>query len=118
MTQLRRLGTRLSLNGQNPKFTAAQIHRIITVDDFPRQELAVMRLVAIGLSTKEVADHLGLSIKTVVCYRDRIHKRLGIHDVVRLVHCAIKLGVIPCPLHGAQKPTQEQNSQQNHQRCH
>lgn len=108
----RRLGLLpVAINGQNQSksFLGARLHRIITREDFSARELETMRLLALGLSNKEVATEMGLRVKTIEWYRNSIHKRLGIHDVVRLVHCAIKLGVIPCPLHGAQEPAKKQD---------
>jgi DNA-binding NarL/FixJ family response regulator len=58
------------------------------------REREVLKMVAEGLSTKEVASELGLSHKTIECYRQSLMKKLGVHDVVRLTHCAIKLGAI------------------------
>lgn len=54
----------------------------------------VLRLVAEGSSTKQVAGKLGLSTKTVEAHRGAIMSRLGIHDLAGLVRFAIRAGLI------------------------
>lgn len=59
-----------------------------------RRERHVLQLIAQGYSTKEVADILKLGVKTVDKYRSSVMKKLHVHDVVRLTHCAIRLGLL------------------------
>jgi DNA-binding NarL/FixJ family response regulator len=59
----------------------------------PRQR-EVLRLVAEGNSTKQVASRLGLSTKTVEAHRGAIMQRLGIRDLPSLVRFALKAGLI------------------------
>jgi DNA-binding NarL/FixJ family response regulator len=59
------------------------------------RQIEVLKLVAEGHRTREVAKRLGLSIKTVESHRSEIMKRLRIHDVVNLVRYAIRVGLIP-----------------------
>jgi DNA-binding NarL/FixJ family response regulator len=59
----------------------------------PRQ-IQVLRLVAEGHSSPEVARRLRLSAKTVETHRTELMKRLGIHDVVRLVRYAVRVGLV------------------------
>ena len=58
----------------------------------PRQR-EVLQLIAEGLTTKEVAARLGVSVKTAETHRALLMKRLEIHDVAGLVRYAIRLGV-------------------------
>ena len=60
----------------------------------PRQ-IEVLRLMAIGRTTPEIARHLGLSAKTVETHRGEIMKRVGIHDIVGLVRYAVRVGLVP-----------------------
>jgi DNA-binding NarL/FixJ family response regulator len=46
----------------------------------PRQE-QILRLVASGRTTKEIARDLGISPKTVEFHRAQLMERLGLHDV-------------------------------------
>ena len=58
----------------------------------PRQ-LEVLRLVALGKSTKLIARELALSTKTVDSHRYQISQRLGVHDVAGMVRYAIRHGL-------------------------
>ena len=55
----------------------------------------VLKLVAGGKSTKEIAFLLNLSVKTVETHRAQIMERLGIRDVAGLVRYALRTGLIP-----------------------
>jgi DNA-binding NarL/FixJ family response regulator len=55
----------------------------------------VLRLVAGGKSTKEIAFDLNLSVKTVETHRAQIMERLGIRDVAGLVRYALRTGLVP-----------------------
>src|SRR5262249_34886528 len=55
----------------------------------------VLKLVAGGKSTKEIAFELNLSVKTVETHRAQIMERLGIRDVAGLVRYALRTGLIP-----------------------
>ena len=59
------------------------------------RQIQVLKLVAEGHRTREVAKRLGISVKTVESHRGEIMKRLEIHDVVSLVRYAIRVGLIP-----------------------
>lgn len=59
----------------------------------PRQ-LEVMRFVAEGRSTREIADRLELSVKTVESHRGAMMKRLGLRDVAGLVRYAVRRGLV------------------------
>ena len=60
----------------------------------PRQ-VEVLREVAEGHTTADIARALGLSVKTVETHRTELMKRLGIHDVVGLVRYAVRVGLVP-----------------------
>jgi len=60
----------------------------------PRQR-EVLKRVAEGRSTKEIAYDLGLSVKTVETHRAQIMERLGIRDVAGLVRYAMRTGLVP-----------------------
>jgi DNA-binding NarL/FixJ family response regulator len=58
------------------------------------RQVEVLRMVAEGHRTREIADKLSLSIKTVESHRGELMKRLGMHDVVSLVRYALRSGLV------------------------
>jgi DNA-binding NarL/FixJ family response regulator len=73
----------------------AAVHLRRPLDRLTPRQIEVLRLVAEGYRTREIASRFKLSIKTVESHRGEIMKRLGIHDVVGLVRYAIRVGLIP-----------------------
>ena len=59
----------------------------------PRQR-EVLRLIAEGHSTKGIAHHLELSVKTVETHRAQLMERLQIRDIAGLVKYAIRNGLV------------------------
>jgi RNA polymerase sigma factor (sigma-70 family) len=59
----------------------------------PRQR-EVLRLIAEGRTTKQIAQELEISVKTVESHRAQLMERLDIHDVAGLVRYAILVGII------------------------
>jgi DNA-binding NarL/FixJ family response regulator len=57
------------------------------------RELQVLRLVATGRTTKEIALELHLSEKTIATYRARISEKLGISTIVGLTRYALQHGL-------------------------
>lgn len=56
-----------------------------TVSD---RELAVLKLIGSGLGTRQIAEKLNLSVKTVESHRERIKKKLGLSSAPELSHYA------------------------------
>ena len=54
------------------------------------REMQVLKLIAQGNSSKQVAFLLGISFKTAVCHRYNIMEKLDLHDVSSLVRYAIR----------------------------
>lgn len=54
----------------------------------------VLQLIAEGRSTREIAERLSISIKTVETHRAQIMERLNVRDVASLTRYAIRLGLI------------------------
>jgi len=59
----------------------------------PRQR-EVLRLIAEGLTTKQMAQAMEISVKTVESHRAQLMERLNIHHVASLVRYAITVGLI------------------------
>lgn len=60
----------------------------------PRQR-QILQLVVEGLGTRQIAERLFLSVKTVESHRIQMMHRLGIFDVPGLVRFAIRNGLVP-----------------------
>jgi DNA-binding NarL/FixJ family response regulator len=59
----------------------------------PRQR-EVLKRIAEGASTKEIAFELDLSVKTIETYRSQIMDKLGIRDIAGLVRYAVRHGIV------------------------
>ena len=67
-------------------------HRLF--DRLTGRQREVLRLVAEGYSTKQIALKLVISAKTVETYRAQLKERLDIHDVAGLVRYALQMGIV------------------------
>jgi DNA-binding NarL/FixJ family response regulator len=67
------------------------------LEPLTRRQREVLRLLAEGRSTSEIATRLGLSVKTVETHRTAVMHRLGIRRFVELVRFAIHVGLVPPP---------------------
>lgn len=70
--------------------SAAKTNRILT----PRQK-EILRLVAQGLTNREVAEHLGISVRTVEVHRFNLMRRLKVRNVAQLLRQALIQGLLP-----------------------
>ena len=59
------------------------------VNQLSNRELQVLNLVGRGQTTREVAENLNLSVKTVESHRQRIKKKLGLQTAPQLVQYAV-----------------------------
>src|SRR6059036_791079 len=66
----------------------------VTTDPLSGRERQVLQLVGEGKSTKDIAVHLGISVKTAESHRARLMKKLDIHETASLVRYAIRNGLI------------------------
>jgi DNA-binding NarL/FixJ family response regulator len=58
------------------------------------REKQVLKLVAEGRSNKEVAELLGISVKTAMSHREHVMTKLHAHNRTELIRFALKRGVI------------------------
>lgn len=54
------------------------------------REFEVFQLIGEGRSTREIAGHLHLSVKTVEVHRANIKEKLGLKNATDLVRCAVR----------------------------
>lgn len=66
----------------------------MTIDRLTSRQREIVQLLAEGKTSKEVAAHLAVSVKTVETHRANIMKRLGCHSVSDLVVYAIRNGIM------------------------
>lgn len=59
-----------------------------------KRELDIIKLIAIGLSNKEIAEELCLSTHTVMSHRKNIARKLDIHSTAGLTIYAVVNGII------------------------
>lgn len=59
-----------------------------TLDILSDRELHVFKLIGSGLGTRQIAESLHLSVKTIETYRANIRLKLGLRDAFETVACA------------------------------
>ncbi len=55
-----------------------------------KREIEVLKLIALGLNTKEIAYELAVSTKMIEAHRMNIRKKLGVHSIAQLTRYALK----------------------------
>lgn len=58
------------------------------------REIEVLRLIAEGKSSKEIAVQLGIAFRTAVCHRYRIFQKLNVHETASVVRIAVRAGLV------------------------
>ena len=78
--------------------TPRSIKRDVSVPSLTSREREVVQLLAEGKSSKEVACHLNLSVKTAETHRSNIMRKLGLHSVSELVLYAVRNSIVQVPV--------------------
>lgn len=68
---------------------AASARKLLTA-----QETEVLRHIAAGRANKEIADLLGLSVRTIESHRFNLRKKLDLPDTASLTRYAIQIGLV------------------------
>jgi DNA-binding NarL/FixJ family response regulator len=63
-------------------------------DELTQRQIEVLRLIAGGKASKEIAFQLGLSSKTVDVHRARIMEKLQLNDIASLTRYAVRKGLV------------------------
>ncbi len=74
-----------------------EVHKLAVVGRrfaLTKRQIEILRLVALGETTKEIARRLDISPKTVEFHRGRLMERIGARDVTGLVRYALQSGVL------------------------
>ena len=72
------------------------VSNIETMDDVPKmtgREMEVVKLCCDGLTSKEIAGKLNVSVRTVDAHKGNIFKKLKIASTVELIRYAVKAGL-------------------------
>jgi DNA-binding NarL/FixJ family response regulator len=64
------------------------------LDELTKRELEVLEQIAVGLTTREVADRLFISVKTVETHKAHILDKLGLKNTAEIVLYAVKNKII------------------------
>jgi DNA-binding NarL/FixJ family response regulator len=73
---------------------AQELGRVASWEILTPRELEVLQLVAEGYKTREIADYLSLSVKTIVKHRARMMQKLELSNVAAVTAYAIDNGLI------------------------
>lgn len=79
-----------------------KVQEILARDDQERdavahltdREIEVLHGIARGLPNTQIAQHLGLSAKTIDSHRTKLMAKLGVHSTAALIVRAVRLGLI------------------------
>ena len=64
------------------------------LSELTSRQCEVLKLIAEGHTTKEIARRLDISVKTVETHRAQLMQRLDIHDIASLVRYALRVGLV------------------------
>ncbi len=64
------------------------------LSELTARQCEVLKMIAEGHATKEIARRLDISVKTVETHRAQIMERLNIHDIAGLVRYALRMGLV------------------------
>ncbi len=64
-------------------------------DSLTDREKEVLKLIVEGMSSRQIAETLTVSIKTIVTHRANLMEKLGIHNRAQLVRFGLRHGVVP-----------------------
>ena len=73
---------------------AALANNAVAVGLLTQKERQVLQLIGEGKTNKEIAQQLGVSVKTVESHRANLMKKLAVHETASLVRHAIKIGLV------------------------
>lgn len=83
----------------SPGISRAVVQNLLWQNDLPDDQLTgrerqVLQLIAEGNTTKDIAEMLHVSAKTVESHRAHIMRKLDLHNIAGLVRYAIREGMI------------------------
>ncbi|MBP5380841.1 MAG: response regulator transcription factor [Bacteroidaceae bacterium] len=92
---VRRLELDVMESGGEPESMVTESEpNVSSGEELSEREREVIRLVAMGLSNKEIAEHMFIAVNTVMTHRRNISRKLDIHAAAGLTIYAIVNGII------------------------
>jgi PAS domain S-box-containing protein len=88
------LGSAADVTNRRDAVSVPDERAIQAVFSLTERERQVLALIAEGRTTKEAAQHLGISYKTADSHRSRILEKLSVHETASMVRIAIRAGLI------------------------
>jgi DNA-binding NarL/FixJ family response regulator len=76
-------------NSMSQSVAAADGDAANPIDRLSNREVQILHMIGQGMSTRETALSLNLSIKTVESHRQRIKRKLHLNNATQLVQCAV-----------------------------
>lgn len=64
------------------------------LDSLTRREREVLRLIADGLTNKDIASRLGLSVNTIETHRKHVMEKLECHNAAEMVRFAVRVKLV------------------------
>jgi DNA-binding NarL/FixJ family response regulator len=69
-------------------------HKTDLYERLTEREREILKLIAEGCSSRQIADQLYLTVKTVINHRKRMLEKLGVENLAQLIKYAIKIGLV------------------------
>ncbi len=85
----------ITMPGLNGLDATVRIAKECELERLTSRQREILQLIAEGRSTKQIAERLGIGVRTVETHRAELMERLDIHDVAGLVRLAITAGLVP-----------------------
>jgi two-component system response regulator NreC len=79
---------------QGQRYVSPVLTGRIADEQLTPREREVLRLIALGYTSVEIAEQLGLSPRTIETHRARIHRKLGLVSRAELVRYALQRGML------------------------
>jgi DNA-binding CsgD family transcriptional regulator len=68
---------------------SGRVQRADPIERLSNRELQVLNMIGRGRTTREIAENLSLSVKTIESHRQRIKKKLNLQTAPQLVQFAV-----------------------------
>jgi len=72
------------------KFSRDNPEKGLGVEKLSNREFEIFQLIGKGLSNRNIADRINISVKTVENYRERLKSKLGLENSSELVQYAVE----------------------------